>query len=124
MGQHRSVRWVAVIGLGLAILLTVPALAYSPPLLDLWTPAVLQRVRDRATLNPQIIPRLGYVEVFYDSEIGEAKWADSELPYEIHVSSKMHYQFAEMAFGTDSVPRFEHFPRCDFPVPTPPAPCD
>jgi len=33
MGQHRSVTWVAVIGLGLAILLTVPALAYSPPLI-------------------------------------------------------------------------------------------
>jgi hypothetical protein len=40
------------------------------------------------------------------------------------VSSKMHYQFAEMAFGTDSVPRFEHFPRGDFPVPPPTAPCD
>jgi PhoPQ-activated pathogenicity-related protein len=40
------------------------------------------------------------------------------------VSSKMHYQFAEMAFGTDFVPRFEHFPRDDFPVPPPPAPCD
>jgi hypothetical protein len=40
------------------------------------------------------------------------------------VSSKMHYQFAEMAFGTDFVPRLEHFPRDDFPVPPPPAPCD
>jgi hypothetical protein len=40
------------------------------------------------------------------------------------VNSKMHYQFAEMAFGTDFVPHFEHFPRDDFRVPTPPAPCD
>ena len=40
------------------------------------------------------------------------------------VSSKMYYQFAEMSFGTDFVPRFEHFPRDDFPVPLPPKPCD
>jgi hypothetical protein len=40
------------------------------------------------------------------------------------VSSKMHYQLAEMAFGTDFVPRFEHFPRDEFPVPPPPTPCD
>jgi hypothetical protein len=63
MGQRRSDTWVVVIGLGLAILLTAPAPAYSPPLLDLWTPAILQRIRDRATLNPHIIPRLGYVLV-------------------------------------------------------------
>jgi hypothetical protein len=240
MGQRRDVTWVAVIGLGLAILLTTPALAYSSPA-DLWTPAVLQRIRDRTTLNPHIIPRLGYIEVFFDSEIGEPKWADSEPPYAIHsgdtirihgylatpaigglcpgivighghhgrgsaevaltvaalgyvalsidgpsagqstggpqdaaqawisveevinppepcqsgrcphvghlrprkifstthlyytsvqdvadytVSSKIHYQFAEMAFGTDFAPRFEHFPSDDFPVPPPPAPCD
>jgi hypothetical protein len=40
------------------------------------------------------------------------------------VSSKIHYRFAEMAFGTDFVPRFERFPGDDFPVPPPPAPCD
>jgi hypothetical protein len=40
------------------------------------------------------------------------------------VSSKIYYRFAEMAFGTDFVPRFEHFPRDDIPVPPPPAPCD
>ena len=40
----------------------------------------LERVRDRTTLNPQIIPRVGYFEVFFASEIGEATWADSEPP--------------------------------------------
>jgi len=101
MGQRRSVPSVAVIGLGLAILLTAPAPAYSPPLLDLWTPAVLQRIRDRATLNPHIIPRLGYVEVFFDSEIGEAKWADSEPPYEIHTGDtiRIHGYLATPAIG-------------------------
>jgi hypothetical protein len=101
MGQRRSDTWVAVIGLGLAILLTAPAPAYSPPLLDLWTPAILQRIRDRATLNPHIIPRLGYVEVFFDSEIGEAKWADSEPPYEIHTRDtiRIHGYLATPAVG-------------------------
>jgi cephalosporin-C deacetylase-like acetyl esterase len=101
MGQRRSVTWVAVIGLALAILLTAPALASSPPLLDLWTPAVLQRIRDRATLNPHIIPRLGYVEVFFDSEIDEAKWADSEPPYEIHTGDtiRIHGYLATPAVG-------------------------
>jgi hypothetical protein len=36
----------------------------------------------------------------------------------------MHYQFAEMRFGTDFVPLLEHFPRDDLPVPLPPKPCD
>ena len=40
------------------------------------------------------------------------------------VSSKIHYQLEEMAFGTDFVPCFEHFPMDDFPVPPSPAPCD
>jgi hypothetical protein len=40
------------------------------------------------------------------------------------VSSKLYYRFAEMAFGTGFVPRLEHFPRDQFPVPPPPAPCD
>ena len=59
-----------------------PALAQAPH--DLWTPEVLQKIRDQSTLNLQGIAASGYVEIFFDSEIGDAKWADSEAPYEVH----------------------------------------
>ena len=59
-----------------------PAFAQAPQ--DLWTPDVLQKIRDRSTLNLQIVPRAGFFEVFYDSEVGDAKWADSEEPYAVH----------------------------------------
>jgi hypothetical protein len=100
MGQRRSVTWVASVGLGLALLLITSALAASSPL-DLWTPAVLERVRDRTTLHPQLIPRAGYVEVFFDSEIGEATWADSESPYAIHTGDtiRIHGYLATPAIG-------------------------
>src|SRR5688572_29946059 len=66
--------------------LAVPALAgaQGAPLDRLWTPERLQKIRDRSTLNLQIIPRSGYYEIFYDSEIGDAKWADSGPPYQVH----------------------------------------
>jgi len=59
-----------------------PAFAQAP--LDLWTPEVLRTIRDRSTLNLQVVPRFGYAEVFFDSEIKSAKWGDSEAPYEVH----------------------------------------
>jgi dienelactone hydrolase len=100
MWQRKGVTRAAVVGLGLAMLLTAPALASSPPL-DLWTPDVLERIRDRTTLNPQLILRPGYVEVFFDSEIGEAAWADSEPPYEIHTGDtiRIHGYLATPASG-------------------------
>jgi len=52
--------------------------------LDLWTPEVIAKIRDRRTLAPQVIPRSGYLEVFYDSEVGDASWADSDPPYAVH----------------------------------------
>jgi dienelactone hydrolase len=61
----------------------VNALAQSSPL-DIWTDAVIERIRDQNTLNVQIAPRIGYSEVFYDSEVGEASWADSGPPYALH----------------------------------------
>lgn len=57
--------------------------AQSAPL-DLWNEQVMAKVRDPGTLNVRIILRVGYFEVFYDSEIGDAKWADSRSPYEVH----------------------------------------
>jgi len=55
----------------------------TPPL-DLWKPDVLHKIRNTHTLNAQVIPRTGYAEVFFDSEIGDAKWGDSEPPYAVH----------------------------------------
>ncbi|MGH7254685.1 MAG: alpha/beta hydrolase family protein [Nitrospirales bacterium] len=57
--------------------------AQSAPL-DLWTDQVMAKIRDPRTLNVKIIPRVGYFEVFYNSEIGDADWADSSPPYEVH----------------------------------------
>jgi hypothetical protein len=83
MGRRRGVTWVVVIGLGLAISLTAPTFANSPPL-ALWTPEVLQRIHDHTTLNLSIIPQVGFFDVFFDSEIKEAKWADSASAYAVH----------------------------------------
>ena len=60
------------------------AAAQPAPLDGLWTPERLERIRDRSTLNLEVIPRSGYYEIFFDSEVGDAKWADSGPPYEVH----------------------------------------
>jgi cephalosporin-C deacetylase-like acetyl esterase len=66
-------------------LVLAPHAAADPSRLDrLWTAERLQKIRDQSTLNLEIIPRAGYYEIFFDSEIGDAKWADSGPPYEIH----------------------------------------
>jgi cephalosporin-C deacetylase-like acetyl esterase len=66
-------------------LMSPPLAGAQPPSLDqLWTAERLQKIRDRSTLNLEIVPRSGYAEIFFDSEIGDAKWADSEPPYEVH----------------------------------------
>jgi cephalosporin-C deacetylase-like acetyl esterase len=58
-------------------------LAQSAPL-DLWTPEVMAKVRDQGTLNPRLTARVGYFEVSYNSEVGDAVWADSAPPYAVH----------------------------------------
>jgi cephalosporin-C deacetylase-like acetyl esterase len=74
--------------------------AQSAPL-DLWNEQVLSKIRDGGTLNVRIIPRVGYFEVFYDSEIGDAKWADSSSPYEVHHGDtiRIHGYLATPLFG-------------------------
>jgi cephalosporin-C deacetylase-like acetyl esterase len=67
---------------GLQCAVVTPALAQAP--LDLWPPATIAKIEDRSTLNLQVIPQGNYWEVFFDSEIGEAKWADSAPPYAVH----------------------------------------
>jgi cephalosporin-C deacetylase-like acetyl esterase len=82
-----------------SIALTVPVHAQTPPH-DLWTPEVLQRIRDPRTLNLQIIQRSGYAEVFFDSET-DARWADSERPYRVHKRGtiRIHGYLATPAAG-------------------------
>jgi dienelactone hydrolase len=58
----------------------------QPAPLDLWTEDVMAKIRDPQTLDVRIIPRFGYVEVFYNSEVGDAEWAGSGPPYEAHRS--------------------------------------
>lgn len=82
-----------------ALLFVPPAIAQAPH--DLWTPEVMQAIRDPSTLNLEIVPRSGYVEVFYDSEIGNARWADSGEPYAVHTGGtvRIHGYLAAPAGG-------------------------
>src|SRR4030095_5003450 len=66
----------------------------------LWTPAVLKKIRDRSTLNLQIVPKVGYYDVFFDSE-SDAKWADSGPPYAVHSGAtiRIHGYLAVPAGG-------------------------
>jgi cephalosporin-C deacetylase-like acetyl esterase len=68
---------------------------------DLWTPEVLQKIRDPSTLNLQVVPQTGFVEIFFDSEIGDAKWADSGPPHEVHTGGtiRIHGFLAAPASG-------------------------
>lgn len=85
--------WLVVVGAS-------PLQAQDAPH-DLWTPEVLQRIRDPRTLNLQVIPRVGYLEVFFDSEPGIAKYADSGPPYEVHTGGtiRIHGYLAMPASG-------------------------
>lgn len=60
------------------------ALAASPvaaaPPLDLWSPERMNKIRDGSTLHPRLVVHAGYFEVYYDSEIGDAKWGDNGPP--------------------------------------------
>jgi PhoPQ-activated pathogenicity-related protein len=89
--------------LGLPIVTVVTggiSFAQSAPL-DLWTDEVMARIRDQGTLNVQVIARAGYFEVFYNSEIGEADWADSGEPYAVHHGDtiRIHGYLATPLFG-------------------------
>jgi dienelactone hydrolase len=86
-----------------ALSFAAPALAEAP--LDLWTPEVLQAIRDRSTLNLQVVPRSGYADVFFDSEVGTAKWGDSEAPYEVHTGGTIRiHGYLAVPFGAGPSP--------------------
>jgi hypothetical protein len=76
----------------LLVLVCFPAHTLSgadrvPPY-DLWTPQVLARIRDRSTLNHELIPRSGYADVYYTSN-ASASWYDSDPPYAAHTGESI-----------------------------------
>jgi cephalosporin-C deacetylase-like acetyl esterase len=79
-----SIRYQTALTVCIAGLISSPAaLAQSAPL-DLWSPAVIAKIKDGSTLNMTWVQQDKYLDVYFDSEIGEAKWADSEAPFEVH----------------------------------------
>jgi hypothetical protein len=60
------------------VLFGIAAFAQTPS--DLWTPDVLQKIKDQNTLNLQLVPHFGYFEVFFDSEVNSANWFEDSCP--------------------------------------------
>jgi dienelactone hydrolase len=81
--RFRTLAFVALLSCVVGTTFPAGAYAQSAPL-DLWTAEVLEKIRDRSTLNLTVTPRDGYFDVFFDSEIGDADWADSGEPYAVH----------------------------------------
>ncbi len=79
--QNRS---MMILGLACAALLTPSGSALAQAPLDLWPPETMMKIKNRSTLNLKTVTQSGYTEVFFDSEIADAKWADSEPPYAVH----------------------------------------
>ncbi|HEY6361082.1 MAG TPA: acetylxylan esterase [Vicinamibacterales bacterium] len=89
--------WLVVI-----VMFAAPSVATAQGSLDrLWTPDVRARIRDQGTLAPVIVQHIGYSEVFFDSEIGDAKWGDSGPPYGLHTGGtiRIHGYLAAPAAG-------------------------
>src|SRR5437762_3277606 len=61
--------------------------AQSAPL-DLWSSNTQLIIRDKSTLNYSITARIGYFEVYFDSN-NNATWADAVAPYAIHTGGKI-----------------------------------
>jgi cephalosporin-C deacetylase-like acetyl esterase len=87
--------------LSLVVLAAQASASFASGPFDLWTPERLARIRDRATLNPHVAARLGYFDVYYDSEIGDAEWGDAGPPYAVHTgqSVRIHGYLAAPPFG-------------------------
>lgn len=87
--------------LAIVAFIVLPAAAGAEGPLDMFPPEVMARITDRSTLNPRIVAHLGWSDVYFDSEIGDAKWADSEEPYEVHTGGtvRIHGYLATPRFG-------------------------
>jgi hypothetical protein len=79
----------SVLCLFLLALLSSPCsrtFAQSAPL-DVWSSNTQLKIRDGSTLNYSITARIGYFEVYFDSN-NNATWADAVAPYAIHTGKK------------------------------------
>ena len=89
--------------LALAVLgsLALPAASTAAGPRDMFPPEVMAKITDRSTLNPRVAAHLGWYDVYFDSEIGDAKWGDSEEPYEVHTGGtiRIHGYLAAPLFG-------------------------
>ena len=96
---------VRALVLSLLAFVLAPAAAGAQGTADLWTDAVKARIRDRSTLNPTLIARTGYSEVFFDSEVGEANWGDSAAPYDLHTGGTIRiHGYLAVPSGTGPFP--------------------
>jgi cephalosporin-C deacetylase-like acetyl esterase len=98
LGSRRSAIAAMALGCLAPLVLAPSALAQAPPL-DLWTAPVMQKVKDRSTLGLQVVSQGTYFDVFYNSEVGDAKWADSGPPYEVHTGDTIRIH-GYLAFPT------------------------
>jgi cephalosporin-C deacetylase-like acetyl esterase len=81
---------ISILCLLLLALLSSPSsrtFAQSAPL-DLWSSNTQLKIRDSSTLNYSITARIGYFEVYFDSN-NNATWADAVAPYAIHTGGKI-----------------------------------
>src|SRR5215831_1070940 len=72
----------------LALLSSPCGRAFARPPLDLWSSDTQLTIRDKSTLNYSITARIGYFEVYFDSN-NNATWADAVAPYAIHTGGKI-----------------------------------
>jgi cephalosporin-C deacetylase-like acetyl esterase len=80
----------SVLCLFLLALLSSPCsrtFAQSAPL-DVWSSNTQLKIRDGSTLNYSITARIGYFEVYFDSN-NNATWADAVAPYAIRTGKKI-----------------------------------
>jgi hypothetical protein len=91
-------RYLALAFLGT---LALPAAAAAEGPLDMFPPETMAKIQDRSTLDPSVVRHRGWSEVFFDSETGDAKWADSKEPYEVHTGGtiRIHGYLAAPPFG-------------------------
>ncbi len=87
----------------IVLFLSFPAPGLSQariPPYDLWTDDVLAAIRNRDTLEVEIVPHLGYSDVFFTSN-PSAGWYDSSPPYAAHTGGKIriHAFMAAPPFG-------------------------
>src|SRR6201984_547692 len=81
---------ISIVCLLLLVLLSSPCgrtFAQSAPL-DLWSSNTQLTIRDGSTLNYSITARVGYFEVYFDSN-NNATWADAVPPYAVHTGGKI-----------------------------------